>query len=40
MVDLAGLGSEYSRAILVIMGATDGTTEPARYTYDVTAPIR
>jgi hypothetical protein len=39
-VDLAGLGSEYSRAILVIMGATDGTTEPARYTYDVTAPIR
>ncbi len=39
-VDLAALGTEYGRAVLVILGATEGTTEPATYRYEVsTAPI-
>jgi hypothetical protein len=40
-VDLAGLGTEYQRAVLVVMGATDGTIERTAYRYHVgpsTAP--
>ena len=35
-VPLAGLGSEYRRAVIVVMGVTEGTTEPAGYRYEVT----
>jgi hypothetical protein len=39
-VDLAGLGTEYGRAILVIVGATQGTMESAAYRYEIsTAPM-
>ncbi len=34
-MSLAGLGTEYQSAIVVIVGLTDGTTEPARYRYEV-----
>ncbi|MCH8849581.1 MAG: immune inhibitor A [Chloroflexi bacterium] len=34
-IALDGLGSEYSKAIIVIMATTEGTTEPARYRYEV-----
>ncbi|MCH7811496.1 MAG: immune inhibitor A [Chloroflexi bacterium] len=35
-VRLAGLGSEYQRAVIVVMGTTEGTTEAARYRYEIT----
>ncbi|OGO49480.1 MAG: hypothetical protein A2148_05505 [Chloroflexi bacterium RBG_16_68_14] len=35
-VALPGLGAEYQTAVIVILGATEGTTEPARYRYEVT----
>ena len=34
-VSLAGLGTEYQRAVIVIVGATEGTTEVARYRFEV-----
>lgn len=34
-IDLAGLGTDYQKAILVVLGETDGTMEPAHYHYDV-----
>ena len=33
---LAGLGTEYQSAVIVIVGLTEGTTEPGRYRYEVT----
>ena len=36
-ISLTGLGSDYDRAVIVVMGATVGTTEPARYRYRLTA---
>jgi hypothetical protein len=35
-VHLSGLGSEYQRAVFVVVALTDGTTERAGYRYDVT----
>ena len=34
-IELDGLGSEYRRAIIVIMATTEGTTQPAGYRYEV-----
>jgi hypothetical protein len=39
-VALTGLGADYQRAIIAIVGATDGTMEPGRYRYEVTAGPR
>ena len=33
---LAGLGTEYQSAVIVIVGVTEGTTESGRYQYEVT----
>jgi hypothetical protein len=35
-IDLDGLGTAYQRAIIAVVGATDGTRTPARYRYVVT----
>ena len=35
-IDLSGLGTEYGSAVIVIIGVTDGTTEPGAYQYEVT----
>jgi hypothetical protein len=37
-VVLTGLGTDYDAAALVVVGTTQGTTEPARYRYEVTIP--
>jgi len=34
-IDLAGLGTAYPRAVLVIVAVTEGTSEAGRYTYEV-----
>jgi len=34
-IDLSGLGTDYQKAVLVVLGETDGTMEPAHYRYDV-----
>ena len=34
-IDLAGLGADYPKAVIVVLGVTDGTTERAGYRYDV-----
>lgn len=36
-LQLEGLGREYSRAAIVVVGTTEGTTEPAKYRYEVVA---
>ena len=36
-VALTGLGTEYQHAVVVIVGVTEGTTEPARYRYEATS---
>jgi hypothetical protein len=36
-IDLSGLGTEYEKAVLVVVGLADGTMEPAGYRYDVEA---
>ena len=33
-VALTGLGTEYQHAVIVVVGVTEGTTEPARYRYE------
>ncbi len=38
-VPLTGLGTEFESAVIVIMGATEGTMEPARYRYQVTTLV-
>ena len=37
-IALDGLGTEYNQAIVIVMGTTEGTTERARYRYEVTEP--
>ena len=34
-IRLTGLGTEYDRAVIVIIAVTEGTTEPAGYRYDL-----
>ncbi len=34
-IDLSGLGTDYRKAVIVVMGETDGTTERASYRYQV-----
>jgi hypothetical protein len=34
-IDLAGLGTDYPKAVIVVVGETDGTTERAGYRYNV-----
>jgi hypothetical protein len=34
-VALSGLGTDYRRAVLVVVGATEGTTVPGGYRYEV-----
>jgi hypothetical protein len=34
-IDLAGLGTDYRKAVIVVIGETDVTTEPASYRYRV-----
>jgi len=34
-IAFSGLGGEYERAVVVVLGATEGTTEPARYRFEV-----
>lgn len=38
LIALDGFGTAYSRAIIVIIGTTDGTTERASYRYEIGAP--
>ena len=35
-IDLSGLGTDYRKAVIVVLGETDGTTERASYRYGVT----
>ena len=37
-IALDGLGTEYNQAVIIVMGTTEGTTERARYRFDVTEP--
>jgi len=34
-IDLSGLGTDYPRAVVVIVAVTEGTSEAGRYTYEV-----
>jgi immune inhibitor A len=34
-IDLSGLGTDYRKAVIVVLGETDGTTERASYRYNV-----
>ena len=36
-IRLDGLGSEYQSAVIVVIGATEGTIEPAGYRYELSA---
>ena len=36
-VALPGLGTEYQHAVIVVVGVTEGTTEPAHYRYEATS---
>jgi hypothetical protein len=39
-IDLSGLGTDYRKAVIVVLGETDGTTERASYRYQVTQEER
>ncbi len=36
-VALTGLGIDYQHAVIVVVGVTEGTTEPAHYRYEATS---